>query len=114
MGVDFFPCDACGESIRGAGSYQPCNANCHRRWCDKACAKKDGFVPGTEDEYDGREAYDSCDYCRKEAAEDSTLFAFLLKKHNWTREQVLAEWRVSIPIVDDDDDDDDSDFDSDI
>lgn len=85
MGVDFFPCDYCSETICDCGSYVQCQ--CGRRWCDKKCAKEEGFL--TEDE-DGDET--TCAFCRIEAAEDSDLFEFLLKKYNTTRDNVLKEY----------------------
>lgn len=85
MGVEFFPCDYCHESICDCGDYKRCE--CGRRWCDLKCAEKDGYVQ--EDE-DGEEK--SCSFCRNEAAEDSDLFNFLLKKYNLERDTVLSEY----------------------
>src|SRR6185369_10630827 len=80
MGVDFFPCDYCGESICDCGSYEQCNDHCYRRWCSKVCAASDGYL-------DAEEYYDrSCSYCRLEEARDEQLFKFLLEKNNWKRE----------------------------
>lgn len=84
MGVDFFPCDYCSESICDCGSYERCE--CGRRWCSKDCAKKEGYL-SDDDEY-GR----SCSYCRNEEAEDNELFHFLLNKYNLERDVVLKEY----------------------
>jgi hypothetical protein len=37
----------------------------------------------------------SCNYCRNEAAPDSTLFLFLLTKLGLTRDEVLEQWKLS-------------------
>lgn len=102
MGVEFFPCDYCGESICDCGSYERCG--CGRRWCDLKCAEKDGYreVEGVEPEcWDGyREAW-TCSYCRREQAEDSELLNYLLRQYNLTRDQVLEGWRNEQQETDD-------------
>jgi hypothetical protein len=88
MGVDFFPCDHCGESICGCGNYVRCNDECHRRWCDKHCAGADGYRRyGDDDEDDGP----SCDFCRREDVTDHELLQFLLGRVGLTRERAVAE-----------------------
>ena len=81
MGVDFFPCDGCGESICDCGSYTRCG--CGRRWCDDDCAVK-------TDHYDSET--DTCKFCRDEDVEDYILQPFLLKKLGWTREEAVAKF----------------------
>lgn len=76
MGVDFFPCDYCGESICDCGSWEECNRDCGRRWCDMKCAKADGY----QDEDDVL----SCKYCRDEDATDTQLLHFLLRWYGTT------------------------------
>lgn len=90
MGVDFFPCDYCGESICDCGSYERCNEHCYRRWCDLECAKQDGH--NIDDE-----GWDSCNFCRKEDAEDGELLQYLLKKYGLTREEVVRELYLPKP-----------------
>ncbi len=80
MGVDFFPCDYCSESICDCGSYRRCD--CGRRWCDDKCAEKEGY---------NRENSD-CSYCRFEEVEDVDLFKYLLKKYKLKREDVLKDY----------------------
>ncbi len=79
MGVDFFPCDNCGESICDCGDYKRCNDMCGRRWCDKKCASEDGYKPdnGDEDDMEGG----TCKFCRNEDVEDGPLLHFLLTQH---------------------------------
>lgn len=90
MGVDFFACSHCGETICDAGSYETCGGvideenleYCSRAWCDEECAKGDGY-----DEEKG-----SCKYCRNEELEDYELVSFLLQRLRWTREKALDEY----------------------
>jgi hypothetical protein len=82
MGVDFFPCDYCSETICDCGDYIRCD--CGRVWCDEKCAKEEGFRT--------KRKKNTCSFCRVEAAEDSDLFEFLLKKYNLTRDDVLKEY----------------------
>lgn len=94
MGVDFFPCDSCGESICDCGSYEYCG--CGRRWCDLKCAEKDGYreVEGVDPvAWDGGRETWTCAYCRYESFEDSALLNHLLKRYNLTRDQVVQEYR---------------------
>jgi hypothetical protein len=83
MGVDFFPCDRCGESICDCGPYERCNDMCGRRWCDRNCAKEDGY-----DSEDDR----SCNFCRLEDVEDSPLLHFLLKEFNLSLEEAKKRY----------------------
>jgi hypothetical protein len=96
MGVDFFPCDKCMESICDCGDYVRCQ--CGHRWCGLDCAMEDGYVMdgNSEDDWDGegekpdwREWDESCKYCRKEDVEDSILLKFLLKHCKMTRKKAL-------------------------
>lgn len=89
MGVEFFPCDYCGESICDCGSYEQCNDDCSRRWCDKKCAVADGYRDEDEEEnYD--ENLKSCKFCRNEDVEDSPLLEYLLKHFSLTKEKAKA------------------------
>lgn len=95
MGVDFFPCDYCSETICDCGHYVMCN--CGRKWCNMDCAAAEGFEYTDDD----RE-YGSCSFCRKEAAEDSDLFKFLLNKYKLERDVVLKEYLESLEEESDD------------
>lgn len=86
MGVDFFPCSYCGESICDCGEYKSCDG-CYRKYCDNNCAKNDGC---TENEY-GDVDY-LCKYCLKQDATDEELLVFMLKKHKTTRAKALKEY----------------------
>jgi hypothetical protein len=76
MGVDFFPCDFCGESICDCGPYLRCRDICGRRWCDTACAELDGFLKDEE------EQDNTCNFCRLEDVEDGVLLRFVLNHFN--------------------------------
>lgn len=92
MGVDFFSCDGCGESICDCGSYIKCR-KCEHRWCDLTCAIKNGGYKYNDDEddddYDDDYEEQSCKFCRKEEAEDSDLLNFLIKKYKLNRKTVV-------------------------
>lgn len=87
MGVDFFPCDHCGDTICDCGVYYHCRDICERKWCSKECAAAEGWRADKEDADDSNDY--SCIFCRYEDAEDSELFHFLLEKYNLTRGEVL-------------------------
>lgn len=86
MGVDFFPCSRCCESICDCGSYVRCE--CGYKWCSDACAKEDGFNNGWDEELD-EDVEPSCKYCRDEDLDDSTLLKFVLKHAKLTRKKAL-------------------------
>lgn len=89
MGVDFFPCDGCGESICDCGSYIKCR-KCEHRWCELSCAIKNGGYKDEDDEDDEYDEYEqSCKFCRQEEAEDSDLLNFLIKKYKLNRKTVV-------------------------
>lgn len=75
MGVDFFPCDRCGDSICDFGDYIRCNDECGRWWCGLVCARGDGF---RRDGEDGEDEGRSCNYCRGENVDAAALVLFLL------------------------------------
>ena len=96
MGVDFFPCDACGESICDCGSYEQCNDMCGRRWCDKKCAAIDGYRNGDDDDYQEG----SCKFCRNEDVEDTPLLHFILKHFDLSIEEAKKMYLSSLPKED--------------
>ncbi len=89
MSVDFFPCDHCGESICDCGPYVHCE--CGRKWCERSCSDKEGFRYKDENENKS-----SCAFCRNEAAEDSDLLAFMLKKFKTSRDEIQKEYLDSV------------------
>ena len=88
MGVDFFSCDYCGESICDAGDYERCNEDCYRRWCDRRCAEKDGY------QYDEESGDYTCKYCRNEEIEDEVLVEYLLKRSGLSRKDAVKEFNT--------------------
>ena len=100
MGVDFFPCDRCGESICDCGDYERCNDMCGRRWCDRKCAKEDGYSTDSDEYYDR-----SCKFCRNEDVEDSPLLYFILKHFNMTIEEAKNLYLDNLPKDDDEEED---------
>lgn len=85
MGIEFIDCMHCGKTFTDSGEGIHCS--CGHSWCEEGwkgdkCAIDDGYNEETE----------TCKYCRKEAATDDELFAFLLKDLNVTRKYVLNKY----------------------
>jgi hypothetical protein len=95
MGVDFFPCDHCGESICDCGSYYYCNDDCGRRWCDKRCAEGDGYK---NEDYEDTDDPDlkTCRFCRNEDVEDSPLLEYVLKHFSLSKEDAKKMYLASL------------------
>jgi hypothetical protein len=92
MGVDYYPCTACGETFPDCGNYYTCLSysddspyqelgGCERMFCGKRCAKPDG---------EGETI--SCVHCRCELDSDENLLGFLLARHGQTREEAAAQY----------------------
>lgn len=94
MGVDFFPCHYCKESICDCGSYTRCR--CGRKWCSDECAEKEGYRSEDQDRFSV-----SCSFCRMEDVEDSALVEFLLRKLNITRARATLLYFGDYPEDDD-------------
>lgn len=94
MGVDFFPCNYCKESICDCGDYIRCD--CGYKWCEIHCAIKEGY----QIDEDGK----SCSYCRKENVEDNLLLDFLMKRHNLSRIEVIKDYYDSFREEDNEND----------
>jgi hypothetical protein len=89
MGVDFFPCANCGESICDCGDYVRCGDDCGRRWCCEKCALEDGFSKYDEELGEYSSDFKTCKYCRDEELEDYILVDFLLKRAKLTRKKAI-------------------------
>lgn len=87
MGVGFFPCDGCGDTVCDYGNYKRCNDDCGKRFCSRQCAEKNGLK--SDDECDLK----TCNFCRKEDANDSQLLYWLLKRFFLTRKRALDLYR---------------------
>ena len=85
MGVEWFPCSRCKDSICDAGRWESCGDNCDRRWCTKQCAEADGRRRGEDDEYD----IITCNPCRDEDLDDYYLVPFLLEQLKLTRKEAV-------------------------
>lgn len=95
MGVDFSSCYQCDGIFCDCGDYIDCPKYCGRTWCSEACAAKDGveYVDAEisdDAESDGK--YTDCNYCRKLIVEDSLLLEYLLKKHQWSKQNVIDRY----------------------
>lgn len=85
MGVDFYPCNSCGETFCDCGVYVGCD--CGNKWCDTECAEEEGY------QYNEETRDSSCSYCRKEDFEDSELLRYVLRKSGITREEIISEYK---------------------
>ena len=86
MGVNFFPCDHCGQSICDCGPYVRCDDGCCRRWCDRTCAKADGF---RRDDGGDDDCERSCNFCRGEDVEAKPLLECLLEHFKLSRQEAV-------------------------
>ena len=84
MGVDWYSCKYCGETFPDCGDFVSCE--CGEHWCDYDCAEADGFE---RDENDNT----SCNYCREEDFEDSTLLELALKLLNKNRQELIKDYK---------------------
>jgi hypothetical protein len=90
MGVDFYPCNNCGETFPDCGDYTSCECGVH--WCSDECAEaegyrreEDGFTPnGSEWEQET-----SCQFCREEDFEDFALLKTALELLGKSREELI-------------------------
>lgn len=117
FGVDWIPCNKCGETFPDCGDFVYCD--CGIYWCCDECAEEEGYEIKNCEKWDHNkdsdENYDkvckkcekrvdcncegevkSCKYCRKEDFEDTTLFEFLLSKENKSREDIVNEYKEYI------------------
>lgn len=71
MGVDFFACENCGETICDAGDFFRCE--CGAKFCSDECGarQQNGFIDNedegyvdNEDEDEEEEAKTTCVFCR--------------------------------------------------
>ena len=97
MGVDFYPCKECGESVCDAGEYGYCES------CGFFCPPY-GDNPGCGD-LKKENGIATCKFCRGEAATNDELLPFVLYQNNITHDKALAdyiEWyktRLSVSII---------------
>jgi len=88
MGVDFFPCDRCRNTICDCGDYIRCKGKrCDRVWCCFDCAKEDGYLFDSD-----HDDYGTCSFCRKEQATESELLHHALDLLKMTRAKLLKSW----------------------
>lgn len=102
MGVDWYPCNYCGETFPDCGDYVSCS--CGKHWCCYECASEEGFdeveieCEGDYEECDNETCVDeeenkSCSYCRKEIFEDSEVLEFMLSYYSTTREEIIIKMK---------------------
>lgn len=99
MGVDFFPCDYCEDTICDAGDFVSCN-ECGRSWCDERCGAHGGLKfqrcddCETDDEAEECGCLEEavCGYCRKEMVTDYDLLNYALKGLDMSRDELADEY----------------------
>lgn len=84
MGVDWYSCRNCGDTFPDCGDFVSCE--CGEHWCDYDCAEANGFERDEDDNT-------SCNYCREEDFEDSTLLEFALKLLNKNRQELIKDYK---------------------
>lgn len=95
MGIDYYFCDRCGDSIPVVIDYVGCS--CGYTWCSDICAKKDGYDDGFQLDEDGNEIYkdSTCNYCRGDDFDNEELLRYSLELLKITREQLVVKLKNS-------------------
>jgi len=90
MGVDWYPCESCGETFPDAGYFVSCE--CGYRWCSDECAESDGVRP-EEDGFTPKgsewEQETSCKFCRGEDFEDYEILLEAFNLLGKSREEII-------------------------
>jgi hypothetical protein len=93
MSIDYYPCDACGDTFPDCGHYGNCA--CEKMYCgdcfDEFCKKY-----GTKDDEWYGTVSKQCPDCSLDEISNSRLLSFLLKKHGWDRALLEAELRNEV------------------
>ena len=89
MGVDFYPCNYCGETFCDCGDFERCE--CGVKWCSLECAEKEGYTT----EIKGKWGEGSCNFCREEDFEDSILLDFALSLLEESRMELIEQYKQS-------------------
>ncbi len=88
MGVRFFDCHYCKESVCDCGPYFRCE-NCDHKLCDYCQAN---FKAVNVYDGDDVEIESNCPFCLGKIVADTTLFQFALKKLNQTHKELTEEY----------------------
>lgn len=104
MGVEFFPCDQCGDPVCDAGNYAHCDEEyfgCGRRFHERCGDIRESSYRGDREAYDAlseeeqQEERTTCIECRGEHASDANVLAYLLGRFGLTREQADKDYLES-------------------
>jgi hypothetical protein len=82
MGVDWYPCEQCGETFPDCRDYSHCEG-CGRVWCSEECAEKAGSITDDDGEIQ------SCSICRGEDVTDDKLLEYCLSILYLTRKECV-------------------------
>lgn len=94
MGVDYYTCDHCGRNFPDCCYYFICS--CDAKFCSNECGGRKVEKASESGKYWDDDT--SCVLCRVELISDSDLLNFLLKRHNLTRSEAEALYRVDLPF----------------
>lgn len=88
MGIEFFECDRCDETICDAGPYWTCDICGHR-----LCEDCEIFTSAANDD-DMKEGQPNpgCPFCRREITTATDLLEFALGLLGVTREQLMERY----------------------
>lgn len=89
MGVNFFSCHHCGDSVCDCGPYKRCRESCGIRWCSLDCAQAAGYRLDDEELQES-----SCNFCRLEDVENTKLLHFVLALQNLSLAEAKRQYLV--------------------
>jgi len=89
MGVDWYPCESCGDTFPDAGYYVYCEG-CGRQWCSDGCASSDGYECPVDEEGEEIIEESTCGYCRGEQFDDDEILAEALNLLGKSREDIIG------------------------
>jgi hypothetical protein len=101
MGVDFFVCAACEDTVCDCGPYTSC-CGCDGRFCvgchpgpglSEDDVGRDGKIACDPEE--ARRKLEACPLCSLREVNTHALLYFLLRKLGWDREEAEGEFRKS-------------------
>lgn len=91
MGVDFYPCDDCGETFPDCGVYFWCE-DCSNKLCEE-CMRRHK-AGDRYDEYTGREKeHPYCPFCDGDVVSDADLLEFAIHLTGLTREEIIVRYK---------------------
>ncbi len=92
MGVDYFPCAVCNDSVCDCGRYSQCDI-CENRFCID-CFPREVDADDFTDEIELEKArMKACPLCSEKFIPDHCMVEFLLKQLKWSKSRAEKEYR---------------------